>query len=122
MSIGISSSDESEGTVSVSSLVFTDSNWDTGQTVTVTGVDDSDADDDVTYSVVLDAAVSNDSGYDGLDAVDVDVTNVDDESNPSGHYLKTGVLTNVNNQGWETVQLDHSYDSMVVVTTLNYGS
>ena len=61
-------------------------------------------------------------GYDGLDAVDVDVTNVDDESNPSGHYLTTGVLTNVNNQGWETVQLDHSYDSMVVVTTLNYGS
>src|SRR5439155_13557000 len=40
VTIGLSSSDLTEGTVSPSSVIFTPSNWNTDQVVTVTGVDD----------------------------------------------------------------------------------
>ena len=39
--IGVSSNDETEGTVSPSSLTFTDQNWASPQTLTITGVDDN---------------------------------------------------------------------------------
>ena len=41
VTIGLSSSDTTEGTVSPSSLTFTSANWNIPQTVTVTGVDDA---------------------------------------------------------------------------------
>ena len=40
VTVAVSSSDTSEGTVSPASLVFTPENWKTPQIVTVTGVDD----------------------------------------------------------------------------------
>ena len=40
VTMGLSSSNTAEGTVSPSSLTFTSANWNTAQTVTVTGVDD----------------------------------------------------------------------------------
>ena len=45
--------------------------------MTVTGVDDSDADGNQSYTVVLAAARSSDSGYSGLNPNDVSVTNTD---------------------------------------------
>ena len=84
VSIGISSSDATEGTASPLSLTFTPANWDTAQTVTVTGVDDADLDGDVAYSIVIAAVVSADGGYSGLDPDDVGVTNEDDEVPPPG--------------------------------------
>ena len=41
MTIALSSSDTTEGTVSPASLIFTTANWNVAQTVTVTGVDDA---------------------------------------------------------------------------------
>ena len=38
--VSVSGSDSSEATLSPSPLLFTTSNWDTPQTITVTGVDD----------------------------------------------------------------------------------
>ncbi len=78
VTIGVSSSDTSEGTASASSLVFTTLNWATPQTVTVTGVNDSIDDGDVAYSVVLAAATGGD--YSGIDPVDVGVTNTDNDT------------------------------------------
>ncbi len=75
VTIAVSSSDTSEGTVSPTSLTFTDHDWDTPQTVTVTGVDDYMADGDVPYTVTIAAAVSNDTDYDGVDVDDLAVTN-----------------------------------------------
>ncbi|TWU42565.1 S8 family serine peptidase [Novipirellula artificiosorum] len=46
VSFDLSSSDTTEGTVSVSSMTFTPVNWDVPQTVTVTGVDDVGVDGD----------------------------------------------------------------------------
>ena len=76
VSIAISSSDTTEGTVSPSSIIFTSSNWDTAQTVTVTGVDDTAVDGDQGYTIVLGVSSSSDSSYSGLDPADVSVTKV----------------------------------------------
>jgi len=77
VTIGVSSSDTTEGTVSPSLLTFTSANWNENQTVTVTGVNDSLDDGNQSYTVVLAAASSSDSGYSGLNPNDVSVTNTD---------------------------------------------
>jgi hypothetical protein len=79
VTIGLSSSDTSEGTVSPGSLTFTAVNWDTQQTVTITCVDDDVVDGDITYTIITAPANSDDPNYDGEDAVDVSVTNLDDD-------------------------------------------
>ena len=53
-----SSSDTTEGTVAPASLMFTAANWNTAQTVTVTGVDDAVDDGDVAYTIVTAAAAA----------------------------------------------------------------
>ena len=78
VSIDLISSDLSEGSAGTATLVFTPADWDTAQTVTVTGANDDVDDGDVIYSVVTDPAVSGDPAYSGVDAVDVSVTNNDD--------------------------------------------
>ena len=85
VSIGLSSSDTSEGTVLPASLTFTSGNWSVEQNVTVTGVDDSVDDADIGYTIVTAAASSTDPNYNNLDASDVSITNTDDdEPAPSG--------------------------------------
>ena len=76
VTIPISSDNVSEGNVSVSSLTFTSVNWSAEQTVTVTGVDDSVVDDNVTYNIVVGPTTSIDSNYDGLDDVDISIINI----------------------------------------------
>src|SRR5437867_3852386 len=80
VSIGLSSSNTAEGTVSPASLTFTAANWNVAQTVTVTGVDDFVDDGDIAYTVVTAAATSSDSNYSGLNASDVSVTNTDHDT------------------------------------------
>lgn len=98
VTIGISSSNTAEGTVDVASLTFTSANWDTAQTVTITGVDDLFEDGDQSFSIVTAAATSSDPEYNGLDAGDVSVTNEDDDSSPDGGtemYFSTDTPTNI---------------------------
>ncbi|NJK75255.1 MAG: hypothetical protein HC942_15975 [Microcoleus sp. SU_5_6] len=79
VSVGLSSSNSTEGTVSVPSLTFTPNNWNQPQTVTVTGADDAVADGNIPYSIVTATAVSTDPNYSGLNAADVAVTNNDND-------------------------------------------
>ena len=79
VTIALSSSDTTEGTVSPASLTFTAGNWNTGQTVTVTGVDDTDVDGDIAYTIITAPAVSADANYNGFDPADVSVTNIDND-------------------------------------------
>lgn len=88
--IDLSSSDTTEGTIDKSSLTFNSTNWFTPQTVTITGVDDSEVDGDLLYSILTAAAVSSDPAYSGLDAADVSVTNLDDDQ-PVSTLTVTGV-------------------------------
>jgi len=87
VTIGLSSTDLTEGTVSASSVVFTAVNWNLAQTFTVTGVNDNIADGDQNYNIVLAPASSPDKNYNGADPADVSVINIDDES------LSTPVLS-----------------------------
>ncbi|MGK5094209.1 hypothetical protein WDW89_19615 [Deltaproteobacteria bacterium TL4] len=78
--IPLSSSDTTEGLVSLQQLTFTPQNWKAPQTVTVTGVDDTEEDGNQNYSIVMEAAQSTDSAYQGLTPEPVTVTNLDDEA------------------------------------------
>ena len=78
--IGVSSGDSGEGRVAPTALDFTTATWNTAQTVTVTGVDDSVPDGTVTWDVDLGAPTSADGSYSGLAARTVSVTTVDDDT------------------------------------------
>lgn len=80
VTITLTSSAPAEGTVFPASLTFTPFNWNTPQTVTVTGLDDGIADGDQVFSIITNPATSLDSTYALLDAANVTVTNVDDDS------------------------------------------
>ena len=79
VTIGLTSSDLTEGTVAPASLVFTNANWNSPRTVTVTGVDDAEVDGNIGYTIVTAAAVSADGNYSGRNAADVAVTNTDND-------------------------------------------
>src|SRR5439155_21622480 len=66
-------------TLRSSHLTFTPANWNVAQTVTVTGVDDALLDGPIAYTIVTAPAVSTDPNYNGLDTVDVAVTNIDND-------------------------------------------
>ena len=83
--IDVASSDTAQGTVSPAMLTFTSTptNWETAQTVTLTGVNDSPgaADGSQTYTVSLtvDTANTADAIYDAVSAVTIHAVNADDE-------------------------------------------
>ena len=77
VSIALSSSDTTEGTVSPTSLVFTPANALVPRTVTVTGVSDGVADGSQNFTIVTAAATSADPLYNNLDAPDVAVVSQD---------------------------------------------
>ncbi len=83
VTIGVTSSDVSENTVSPPTITFDSNNWNTAQTLTVTGVDDAIDDGNQTSTILLAAATSTDAGYSGRKPADVTVTNTDDDGPPS---------------------------------------
>ena len=80
VTIALSTSDATEGTLSSNSLTFTTANWNVAQVVTVTGVDDTLDDGDTAYTLITAAASSADVNYNGLNAADVAATNSDDDN------------------------------------------
>jgi Calx-beta domain/FG-GAP-like repeat/RTX calcium-binding nonapeptide repeat (4 copies) len=76
VTFNLSSSKVSEGTVSVSSVTFTAANWNTPQTITVTGVNDNVVDDNIAYQIITSSAVSSDAKYNNLNPSDIDVVNI----------------------------------------------
>jgi lipocalin len=100
VTIPLSSSDTSEGTVSPTSLTFTTLNWNAPQSVTVTGVDDAIADGNQVYAIVTGAALSADLGYQGRNAADVSITNVDNDS--AGYIVSPAIGAVTENGGSAT--------------------
>jgi hypothetical protein len=92
VTLGLSSSDTTEGTVSTPTLTFTAANWNVAQTVTVTGVDDLVADGNIAYNIITAPLVSTDANYNGLNAVDVEVVNIDNDV-PGFTLTPTGGIT-----------------------------
>lgn len=87
VSIGLSSSDTTEGSVAPAALTFSNANWNTPQIVTVTGVDDALLDGDIAYSIVTAQAVSADPAYSGRNATDVALSNLDNDSGAPGFVI-----------------------------------
>ena len=79
VTLAIKSSDITEGTVAPETITFTTENWDTPQTVTITGQDDDIDDGDQDYHIVL-TPTSDDPDYAGLDALKMPVTNHNDDT------------------------------------------
>ena len=78
--IDVTSDDTGEVKVSNANLTFTSANWDTAQTVTVTGVDDNivDATQTATITLAIDAA-STDDYFDAVADQTVSVDNTNDD-------------------------------------------
>jgi len=98
VSIGVSSSNMNEGTVSPATLVFSAVNWSTPQRVTITGVQDDVADGPQAYQVKLANAVSSgDPNYDGKFATQLDVQNIDDDV--MGFVVSAGSMLQTSEKG-----------------------
>ncbi|MBD1939040.1 putative Ig domain-containing protein [Microcoleus sp. FACHB-68] len=97
VTIALNSSNTAEGTVT-SSVTFNSTNWNTPQTVTITGQDDLNADGEVAYQIITDGAVSSDANYNGLDAPDINVTNTDNDS-PGTTITQSDGITSVAPRG-----------------------
>ena len=97
---GLSSADTGETTVSTAALTFTSLNWDTAQTVTITGVDDTATDGNQTTNVTITVNDSStaDSAYDALADQTVAVTTADDDS-PGFTVAASGGSTTVTEAG-----------------------
>ena len=79
--VSVVSNNTTEGSVSTSSLTFTPSNWNTAQTVTVTGVDDNVVDGNILYTVGVSIdSTHSDALYAGVSSQNVSLTNIDNDS------------------------------------------
>jgi hypothetical protein len=88
----LSSSDETEGKVTSSELVFEPASWRDPQTVTVLGLDDDETDGSRPYQVVLGAASSDDPQYQGIDPADLPALNDDDDLQPVAPTVVNGSM------------------------------
>jgi hypothetical protein len=91
VTVGVSSSDVTEGIVDVSSVTFFPDDWNTPQSVRVTGLADDLFDGPVKYKVITAPGVSQDPLYSGRSAQDVSLVNQDrnDVTRFDGLYVGT---------------------------------
>ena len=118
VTISVSSSNTDEGTVNPSSMGFSSSNWNTSQTVTVTGVDDSSdpvVDGNTSYKINLGNTVSSSTHYNHLKSGTLELSNTDSES--PGVTLSSSSLTTSENgtNATFTVKLDQKTTSDVTI-------
>ncbi len=119
VTVGLSSNDATEGTVLPASLTFTSANWNSAQTVTVTGVNDDLDDGDIAFSIVTAAATSADGIYNGINAADVNVTNTDNDASGVTVSTISGPTTEAGGTATFTVVLDAQPTADVTVGLLD---
>ena len=128
--IALNNSDVTEGSLAQNSLTFTSANWNTPQTVTVTGVDDDVDDGDIQYEIVTSIANSADTDYAALSASDINnVTVINTDDDQAGvTFSPISIITDeqddpgtleVENQASFTVVLDVEPIADVTVTLIN---
>ena len=114
----VTASDTGEATIDSSSLTFTAGNWDTPQTVTVTGADDSldDGDQSSTVTVAINTGSTADNAYDALASQTVAVTTVDDDGPGFTISSTTATVSEAGTTATVTVVLDSQPASDVVIS------
>ncbi len=115
VTIGLTSSDTTEGTLSTSSVTFTATNWDIPQLVTINGVDDLVADGNIAYQILTAAAVSADPNYNGIDAADVSLNNIDNESGGVAPKVESVVFGDGTAQRSMVRKVNINFDSIVTI-------
>ena len=100
VTIQLTSSDLTEGTVFPSSLTFTNGNFFTPQTVTVTGVDDALVDGNISYTIITSAAASDNNDFKRIDPSDVSVTNIDNDGSSDNFWFMADAGINGNVTSW----------------------
>ena len=118
VTVAVTSTDTTEGTVSPSSLTFTQANWNRDQAVTATGVDDTLNDGDQSWHVRLNPASTADTAYNGLANVDVAITTVDQTGGPQQNAIAV-VSTPANATGYrvgENIEVRLTFNLAVAVT------
>lgn len=101
--VSVASSDASEGSAAPSLLTFTNANWSTPQTVTVTGQDDGAVDGPVNYLVRVGPVSSGDPLYAALSTVDLPARNSDNDA--VGLVFDGGLLTTTESGGTTSLQV-----------------
>ena len=86
VTVAVSSSDTGEATVSPATLTFTEANRNTAQTVTVTGVNDNNADGNKAYKIILSSS--------GQDNATLSMSNLDDDFPATPQVTVNGLLSN----------------------------
>ena len=104
------SKNSNEGVLSNSSLTFTPGNWNSQQTLTVTGQDDNVIDGDQTYTINA-SVFSNDSKYKNVSVSALSVTNIDDDFN-----TPPTVAQPINNQ---TAKVETAFNFQFAENTFN---
>jgi hypothetical protein len=87
----LSITNTAEATISAANLIFTKTNYNIAQPVTIVGKDDALMDGDVVFGVVLGAIVSDDSKYNGIDPLDFTMVNKDNDQ--AGVYFSKNSFT-----------------------------
>jgi hypothetical protein len=85
VTLPVTSSDTTEGTLSANQVVFTPSDWNTptSNQITITGINDTLTDGDIGYLLTTGDPASTDPGYGGLDGSDVGNVRVYNDDNES---------------------------------------
>jgi len=114
------SADTDEATVSPTPLTFTNGDWDTPQTVTVTGIDDSidDGDQDTTITIAVDDD-NSDNAFDGVADQTVTATTTDNDTAAYTLSTTTASVTEAGSTATFTVVLDTQPTSDVVLTVVS---
>ena len=107
VTLSVTSGDTGEATVSTETLQFTSGNWNSAQTVTVTGVDDSLVDGSQTTAATI--SVVDASSDDDFDGVANQTTNIETTDNDSVGF------TLVESSGSTTVNESGTTDTFTVV-------
>lgn len=105
VTVSFGSTDATEGVLGVTAVTFTNVNWDAPQTVTVTGVDDAEADGLASFAISFLPTASEDDGYAELTPSDLPMANVDDDTAGVIVAPVTGSTTEAGGQASLTVVL-----------------
>ncbi len=117
----LQSTDEDEGELVTDTFLFTTTNWEQPQTVTVKGVDDDNEDGDTTYQIEVDVIDSSDAAYKSYNVANagsVSIENLDNNSDVGVSFLVNGSLitTETGEQATFDVVLDSEPSADVTIT------
>lgn len=115
------------GPANSGNLIFTNADWDSPQTIAITGLNDNRVDGNISYQVVLGTttvSAGTDDRYNGtINPPDVDMTNVDDDT--AGITVNTGNGLIVSEDGTSdsfSIVLNSEPAGTVILSTISSGT